>query len=139
VSTNGDRLERYAELAVRVGANVQPGQEVFVHPMVEHAELGRALVRQAYEAGASYVHLVYHDEHARKAMIELGPDSALTYSPEWQIEQVEAGAGNAMIGTTGKPEPELLSDLEGERIGRAVRVKIAEIIQQQHRHNTVNW
>ena len=40
-----ERLERYAELAVRVGANVQPGQEVFVHPMVEHAELGRAVVR----------------------------------------------------------------------------------------------
>src|SRR5205823_3667048 len=50
-----ERLERYAELAVRVGANVQPGQEVFVLPMVEHADLGRALVRQAYEAGASYV------------------------------------------------------------------------------------
>ena len=45
---NAERLERYAELAVRVGANVQPGQEVSVVPMVEHAELGRALVRQAY-------------------------------------------------------------------------------------------
>ena len=45
-----ERLERYAELAVRVGANVQAGQEVFVHPMVEHWELGRAVVRQAYRA-----------------------------------------------------------------------------------------
>ena len=41
-----ERLERYAELAVRVGANVQEGQEVFVYPLVEHAELGRALVRR---------------------------------------------------------------------------------------------
>jgi aminopeptidase len=139
VSVNGDRLERYAELAVRVGANVQPGQEVFVHPMVEHTELGRALVRQCYEAGASYVHLLYHDEHTRKAMIELGPDSALTYSPEWQIEQTEAAAGNALLATMGKPEPQLLADLDGERIGRAVRVRIAEIVQQQHRENTVNW
>jgi len=83
MSANGDRLERYAELAVRVGANVQPGQEVFVHPMVEHADLGRALVRKAYEAGASYVHVVYRDDHVRHAMIGLGPDSALTYSPGW--------------------------------------------------------
>jgi aminopeptidase len=139
MSANGDRLERYAELAVRVGANVQPGQEVFVHPMVEHTELGRVLVRQCYEAGASYVHLLYNDEHTRKAMIELGPDSALTYSPEWQIEQTEAAAGNALLATTGKPEPQLLADLDGERIGRAVRVRIAEIVQQQHRENTVNW
>jgi aminopeptidase len=139
VSANGDRLDRYAELAVRVGANVQPGQEVYVHPMVEHVELGRALVRQAYDAGAAYVHLLYRDEHTRKARIELGPDSALTYSPEWEIKQTEENAGNAMIGTTGRPDPQLLADLDGKRIGRAIQVEIAEIVQRQHRENTVNW
>ena len=139
MSTNGDRLDRYAELAVRIGANVQPGQEVFVYPYVEHADLGRALVRQSYEAGASYVHLLYRDEHVRKARIELGPDSALTYSPAWEIELTEENAGNASIATTGKPEPQLLADLDGERIGRAIQPEIAEIVQQQHRENTVNW
>jgi aminopeptidase len=139
VSTNGDRLDRYAELAVRVGANVQPGQEVFVSPMVEHVELGRALVRQAYEAGASYVHLLYRDEHVRKARIELGPDSALTYSPPWELVLTEANAGNASLGTMGKPEPQLMADVDGERIGRAIQVEIAEIVQQQHHENTVNW
>jgi len=53
-----DRLERYAELVVRVGANVQPGQEVFLFPAVEHHDLARALTRQAYRAGASYVHVL---------------------------------------------------------------------------------
>ncbi|HEY1564599.1 MAG TPA: aminopeptidase [Gaiellaceae bacterium] len=139
MSANGDRLERYAELAVRVGANVQPGQEVYVHPMVEHAELGRALVRQAYRAGASYVHLQYVDDHVRHAMIGLGPDAALTYSPEWEKEMFGAADGNASIGTTGRPNPRLLADLDGERIGRAVKVEIAEIVQRQHRENTVNW
>jgi aminopeptidase len=139
MSANGDRLERYAELAVRVGANVQPGQEVYVHPMVEHAELGRALVRQSYEAGASYVHLIYRDDHVRKARIELGPDSALTYSPPWEVELTKAAAGNASIGTTGRPDSQLLADLDGERIGRAIQMEIAEIVQQQHRDNVVNW
>ena len=137
---NGDdRLERYAELAVRVGANVQPGQQVFVHPMVEHADLGRALVRQAYEAGAEYVHVLYRDDHNRHAMIGLGPDSALTYSPEWAKELMLSEAGNASIGTTGRPEPELLADLDGERVGRAIQLELAEISQQQHRDNSVNW
>ena len=49
------RLEKYAELAVRVGANVQPGQTVFVQGFVEHAELMRAIARAAYAAGARYV------------------------------------------------------------------------------------
>jgi aminopeptidase len=139
MNQNGERLERYAELAVRVGANVQPGQEVFVVPMVEHAELGRALVRQAYKAGASYVHVLYRDDHVRHAMIGLGPDSALTYSPAWQVELTKAMAGNAQIGTMGKSEPRLLADLDGERVGRELQVEIAEIIQGQHRDNTVNW
>jgi aminopeptidase len=134
-----DRLERYAELAVRVGANVQPGQQVFVVPHVAHAELGRALVRQAYEAGASYVNVQYQDDHIRHAMIELGPDEALTYSPEWLKSFTESTAGNALLATTGRPEPELLADLDGDRVGRAVPFELAAIQQRLHSENSVNW
>jgi aminopeptidase len=134
-----ERLERYAELVVRVGANVQPGQEVFLLPAVEHHELARALARQAYRAGASYVHVRYGDMHVQKAMIGLGPDEALTYSPEWLKEFVASYAGNAMIATTGDPEPELLADLDGERVGRAVPQEIVQIRLRQLRENNVNW
>ena len=46
--------------------------------------VGGAITGQAYRAGASYVNVVYDDQHVRRAMIELGPDEALTYSPEWR-------------------------------------------------------
>ena len=134
-----ERLERYAELVVRVGANVQPGQEVFLLPKVEHQELARALARQAYKAGASYVHVRYQDSHVQKAMIGLGPDEALTYSPEWLKSFFGSMSGNAMIATTGDPEPELLSDLDGERVGRAVPQEIVQIRMEQVRENNVNW
>jgi leucyl aminopeptidase (aminopeptidase T) len=71
-----DRLARYAQLTVRVGANVQPGQTVFVLSQIEHAPLARAITTAAYEAGATYVDVAYRDQHVRKAMIELGPDEA---------------------------------------------------------------
>jgi leucyl aminopeptidase (aminopeptidase T) len=76
-----ERLERYAELAVRVGANVQAGQNVFVNSQIEHAPLARAITRAAYAAGARYVDVHYRDQHVRKAMIELGPDTASRTSP----------------------------------------------------------
>jgi len=139
VSDNGERLERYAELAVRVGANVQPGQEVFVHGLVEHVELVRALTRQSYRAGASYVNVVYGDQHVRRAMIELGPDEALTHSPGWLKTLTQTTAGNAQLGTSGNPEPELLADLDGDRIGRAIPLEVAEMRRQQHRDQSVNW
>jgi aminopeptidase len=134
-----ERLEGYAELCVRVGANVQAGQEVFVEALVEHAPLARALTRQSYRAGASYVHVHYRDEHVKHAMIKLGPDSALTYAPAWRKEFVEAGAGNAVLATLGDPEPELMADLDGTRVGSALMPEVNAIVLEQLRANSVNW
>ena len=134
-----ERLDRYAELVVRVGANVQEGQELFLVAPVEHHELARALTCEAYRAGASYVNVLYSDAHAQRALIELGPDEALTYSPEWLQEFVTSMTGNALIGTTGDPDPELLADLDGERVGRAVQQEIVQIRMQQMSENSVNW
>jgi aminopeptidase len=134
-----ERLERYAELVVGVGANVQPGQEVFIYTAVEHHDLARALARQAYRAGASYVHALYRDPHARRAMIELGPDSALTYASDWEKELVGAVAGNALIATTGDPEPDLMADLDGDRVGRAVQQDLVEIQLKLLGESAMNW
>ena len=78
-----ERLERYADLAVQVGANVAEGQIVFINGRIEHAPLVRALARASYRAGARYVDVLYTDQHVRRAMIELGPDDALTHTPDW--------------------------------------------------------
>ena len=134
-----DRLERYAQLAVRVGANVQPGQEVFIGGMVEHAELIRALARQSYLAEASYVHVTYDDQHVHRARIELGPDEMLTHSPEWLKALAEESGGEAQLGTIGNPEPELLADLDGDRVSRAIPLEAVEIFQRHFRGRTVNW
>ncbi len=134
-----ERLERYAELTVRVGANVQEGQEVFIQALVEHAPLVRALARQAYRAGASYVNVLYRDQHVRRAMIELGPEEALTYAPEWMKVAIESSGGQAFIATAGDPEPELLADLDGRRVGRARMLEVSEIINRQLAERVVNW
>ena len=133
------RLDRYAELAVRVGANVQPGQTLFVNSQIEHAPLARALARAAYAAGARYVDVHYRDEHVRKAMIGLGPDEALQHTPGWLQTRLRAAAGNATLGTTGDPEPELLSDLPGERVGRAQMSELSAIVREQMVDRAVNW
>ena len=59
-----ERLRKYAELAVQVGANVQPGQLVDVIARVEHAAVAREVARAAYRAGASYVDVYYTDIRA---------------------------------------------------------------------------
>ena len=136
-----ERLERYAELAVRVGANVEEGQEVFLAGRVEHAPLLRELSRASYRAGASYVDVFYNDQHIRRAMIELGPDSALTYSPPGLLARWKhmGEVKGASIGTTGEPEPNLLADLDGERVGGAQMKELAEVSMRQLGEKLVNW
>jgi aminopeptidase len=134
-----ERLEAYADLAVRVGANVQEGQTVFLNTQVEHAPLARALTRAAYRAGARYVDVRYRDDHVRHAMIELGPDEALTHSPEWMKQMIRAMEGGAQLWTTSDPEPELMNDLDGERVGRARQKELTELIRAQMVERSVNW
>jgi aminopeptidase len=134
-----ERLERYAAVAVEVGANVEAGQNVFIGARIEHAPLARALTRAAYAAGARYVDVYYTDQHVRRAMIELGPDEALSYSPPWLVSRYAAMNGGAMVGTTGDPEPTLLADLDGERVGRARMKEVALVAMRQLQERSCNW
>jgi aminopeptidase len=134
-----ERLERYADLTVSVGANVQRGQTVFLNALVEHAPLARALARASYRAGARYVDVRYRDDHVRRAMIELGPDEALTHTPEWMKMHAHAHEGQAEIWTTGDPEPTLMAGLDGERVGRARMKEYVEIRLPQDVKRLVNW
>jgi aminopeptidase len=135
-----DRLARYADLAVRVGANVAEGQTVFINSRtLAHAPLARALTRAAYDAGAHYVDVLYVDQHVRRAMIELAPGEVLEESPEWLKERWRSMAGNASIAMTGDPEPDLLADLDPERVGRAQMRDLSQIAARHLAENAINW
>ena len=73
-------LKKYARLVVRVGVNVQPGQEVVVNALPEQADVVRALVAEAYRVGASRVTVEYNDPHVRRAAVLHAPEEALGVS-----------------------------------------------------------
>jgi len=135
------REDRYAELAVRVGANVQPGQLVDVLARVEHAPVARAVAREAYKAGASYVDVYYSDQHIRRALIEGAKDEMLSWTPPWLLKRsVQVGDERAaVIALTGDAEPDLLADLPGERVGRARMLELAEESNRQVNEQLNNW
>ena len=128
MSAADQRLESYARLAVQVGLNLQPGQTLGINALIEHAPLARAIAREAYEAGARYVDVLYSDQHVRREHIAQATDDRLGYSPPWLVERLrELGRiGGALCAISGNPEPELFSDLDGERVGRARMKEVAE-------------
>jgi aminopeptidase len=121
-----ERVDRYADLIVRVGTNLQPGQVLQVTANPAHAELAHALTAAAYRVGASFVDVRYVDQHVRKALIDRGPEDSLTYSPDWQVARADALDGNALIMIAGDPEPELLANSDPARVGKTVPIAAVE-------------
>ena len=139
--TAGERLQRYAELAVRVGANVQSGQDVVVMCLVEHAEIAREIVREAYRAGAQHVIVLYGDLHLRRAAIELGPESEVGWSAPYLLDWVKRWPDEnpALISLAGNPDPTLLSDLDPSLVGRADPREIRAALLESITGRSVNW
>jgi aminopeptidase len=123
-----DRLQRYAQLTVRVGLNLQPGQLLGINALLEHAPFVRAITREAYVQGARYVDVQYTDQHVRRAHIQHAADDQLGYSPPWTVQRYrELGElGGALCAISGNPEPELFADLDGERVGKSRMREVAE-------------
>jgi aminopeptidase len=115
------RLQRLAELAVRVGANVQPGQLVVVSGFVENAPLMREIARASFRAGARNVEAGYRDMHFTRALIEMGSDEALSATMAWDLAMVRTMVAEkgAFIQVSGDAEPTLLADLDGSKVARA--------------------
>ena len=139
--TSEERLRRYAELAVRVGANVQAGQDVVVTCLVEHAEIARAVAREAYRAGAKHVVVLYGDLHLRRAAIELGPEEELGWSPPSLLDWMRRWGEErpALIALTGNPSPDLLADLDPVLVGRAEPKELRAVTVEQIGAARYNW
>jgi aminopeptidase len=135
------RLERYAELTVRFAANIREGQLVVIQAHLEHARLVRAVTRAAYRAGARWVGADYRDEHLRRALVELAPEEALTWTPPWTLSRLDtlAEEGGALIALHGDPEPDLLAGVDGARLGRARPLAYAEKWRDLADSGQVSW
>lgn len=139
--TPDERLQRYAELAVRVGANVQRDQEVVVLCQVEHAATARAVAREAYRAGARRVVVHYNDQHLRRAAIELGPAEMLGQSPPHILDWVRGWRDTcpALISLTGDFEPELLGDLDPSLVARSEAHDVRAVYLPLVSEGLINW
>jgi aminopeptidase len=111
-------LDRYAELLVHVGVNLEAGQELFVDAFVEHAPLARAIARAGYAAGAKRVDVHYDDKYVNAALVELAPAEEIERGASWLIGrtgEIEERRG-ALISIAGDPAPRILDDVDPERV-----------------------
>ncbi|MGF6354123.1 aminopeptidase [Paenibacillus sp. 4624] len=111
------KLDRYAELAVKVGANVQTGQIFVINAMIDAAPLVQLLVRKGYEAGAKQVIVKYSDETVNRLRFEMAPEESFDELPKWHAAEMEELAeNNAVILTILSSSPDLMKGIDPSRI-----------------------
>ena len=128
-----DFTSRYADLIVRVGANVQPGQTVIVLGAPEHAPLARAILAAAWAAGARDAQIVYMDEIESLLRVEHAADEVLDQAPvsrqrtfEWLLD-----AQAVEIFLDGDVYPERWAVVDGGRAARVHRPRSSTPIRRQ--------
>ena len=139
--TADERLERYADLVVRVGANVQAGQEVVLVHQVEHLPIARAVARAAFRAGARRVHAQATDLHLRRAAIELGPEEELGVTPSYLLDWARTWRETrpAIIQLTGNPDPGVFAGLDPVLVAKAEPRDLRELYLPLVTERVLNW
>jgi aminopeptidase len=125
------QLDRYAELIVGFGANVQPDQVVAVEASPEAAPLVHRMARLAYERGARYVDVVYFDPVAKRLRAELADADSLSWVPPWLGRRIlDLGdLDAARIRLSPVVPPGLLSGIDPARASRDRLPSVTEVLK----------
>jgi aminopeptidase len=113
-------LERFADLMVGFGANVQKGQIVAVGAEIGKEEVARALAASAYRHGARFVDVGYFDPHVKHARLANADPETLEFVPSWYGERILALGDQrcARIGLSGPTAPSLFDDIDPGLVGK---------------------
>jgi aminopeptidase len=128
---DSELLERYADLIVTVGANVQADQVVAVESSPEAAPLVAAIARRAYERGARFVEVSYFDAEVKRIRAELAREDTLDWVPPWlgrrMLDLGDLDA--ARIVLTPVIAPGRLEGIDPARAGRDRLPTVPELFQ----------
>lgn len=115
-------LDRLAELAVRTGLNLQPGQDLVMTAPIATLPLARAITRAAYRAGAGLVTPIFSDRDVTLARYAEGSDESFERAPGWLYEGMAKAfdSGAARLALVGD-DPMALAGQDAAKVGRANR------------------
>ena len=117
MSTFEKQLSRYAELAVKVGVNIQPNQYLYISASTETTDFVRLVTEKAYDAGARQVFVDWSDDTISRLRYEKAPADSFAEFPEWKVMEREqlAEKGAAFMSIVSQ-SPDLLKGIEPSRI-----------------------
>jgi aminopeptidase len=134
------RTVALAQLAVRFGANVQPGQIVALSSEPGKEQIARAIADAAYAAGAKFVDLSVFDVYLKRSRARHAQRDTLSYVPPWMGERLRALGEEkaARISITGPVAPHALDGIDPELLAIDMLPRLPESMALVNARTT-NW
>jgi aminopeptidase len=140
--TFDEKLDRLAEVAVKVGLGLKAGQELIMSAPIEALPLVRRITQHAYKAGALLVTTFYSDDPSVLARYEYGADASFDYAPKWLHDGIAEGfrSGAARLAIAGA-NPALLAKQDPAKVARAnvAASKAGKPAMELITRHEINW
>ena len=110
-------LEKYAEVAIKVGVGLQEGDRLLIRSSVEAIDLTRRVVEKAYEAGAVNFEVLWSDDAISRARFTKGSEEAsqvVSGRAEFNLRALETGD---LFLTIMAEDPDALAGVDVARLG----------------------
>ena len=119
-----ERLDRLAQVAVKVGLGRVTGQQLIVTAPLDAASLARRVTEHAYRAGASLVTTLFADDDATLLRFHYAPADSFDTAPGWLFDGMAAAyrSGAARLAIVGE-DPVLLAREDPDKVTRANRAR----------------
>jgi aminopeptidase len=135
-------LQEYAELTVKVGLNLQPGQRLVIVADIETAPLIRLITARAYQVGCRLVDVIWDDDPLTLIRFQHAPRDSFEEFPAWVFPAITEYLkhGDAFLGIAGS-DPDLLAGQDSELIGvyQRTRAKHRQAYSELISQNATNW
>jgi aminopeptidase len=114
------KLDRLAEVAVKVGLRLQPGQDVLLTAPTSALPLVRRIAEHAYKAGAGLVTPIFSDEEIALSRYRFAQEQSFDRAASWLYEGMSKAfsANTARLAVVGD-DPMLLSGEDPAKVARA--------------------
>ncbi|MCR5758036.1 MAG: aminopeptidase [Selenomonas sp.] len=127
-------LQKYAQLVVSIGVNIQKDQILVINSPIECADFARKISEAAFAAGAHDVIISWGDELAAHIRYEHGEKKLFTEFPEWRVRfyQDYAEQGAAFVSIAAR-DPQIFSDIDPEKLKLANQAAGAALLEYRER------
>lgn len=137
-----EKLDRLAEVAVRVGLGLRAGQELVLTAPTDAVPLVRRITDHAYRAGALLVTTLFSDDSCVLSRFAHAPDASFDYAPVWLQDAIanafRNGAARMAIAGTN---PSLLAGQDPAKVARVnvAASKASKPAMELITRHAINW